>query len=499
MQVSILKKGREPVNVRIIIGIGGAGISVAHAIAGCIEKAAGEPPPLILVADTDRADTDRAYEGVSREHQFFLGGFEISRAVSLLDKEAWSPPELARIRPFAGLATLNYGAAASPDLGRLALNFHKRSLLSWVSRAIKHAVRSPGDLVEVVAVGSLVGGTGAGVMPELGGIIQRALAELRQPGWVVGLGLGAHLFSYLSPVWMDLVENQERSLQWLGGELTGGDGHENARYDNFYLADPAESMLRDEMIRQISETVAQSWIALRQGARLKFEAGEKDGMLLLSLESGGAPQLNILWGPGDELVSLPTEPAGELYRVFFHVPTFRTRWAEQIKALSRIISDPQATERQIQDFLGQHPGFLTGVDYQRAEPQVQLQGRAKGALIPDFMLVPFTGTLADIVELKHPQHKVLVNAARYPRFSVAVANALAQLQAYERYFDEEENRRFLFDKHGFTAYKPRLSLIIGRSSAVPSAIVFRSVAAEYPGVDILTYDDVVERAQRLLG
>jgi hypothetical protein len=271
-------------------------------------------------------------------------------------------------------------------------------------------------------------------------------------------------------------------------------------YDAFYVVDSTESVSLADTIQRIAEAVTQTWLAPERGTLpVRLEVSENDGMLLLTLQNDVSPALNLLWGSGTQFVHIPTEPDGGPFGVFFHVPTFRSRWAEQIEILRRLISDPDVTESQIQNFLERHPNFLTGFDYQRAVPQVQLQGHNEASLIPDFMLVPFDDGLADIVELKHPQHQLLVNTERYPRFSATIAGALAQLRAYEEYFDREENRRQLLDRYGFTAYKPKLALVIGRSSAISSPLVFRKVAAEYPRVRVFTYDDVVAKAQRLLG
>lgn len=119
-------------------------------------------------------------------------------------------------------------------------------------------------------------------------------------------------------------------------------------------------------------------------------------------------------------------------------------------------------------------------------------------LIPDFMLVPFDNEFADIVELKHPHRNLLADVDNHPRFSAAVTSGLAQLRDYESYFEDEANRRRLHDRLGFTAFKPKLSLIIGQASLVPSSFVFRKVCADSARVTIYTYDQIIARAERLL-
>ena len=446
-------------------------------------------------------DTQQDITGVSQEDQFFLGGFDVQLKVDSLQESSklsgvdspWSLPS----------GTLRLGAAARPELGKLALDVHRRSFKNWLSQRIQHVARTPTEAVEVLVVGSLVGGTSAGVLPELGGLVQGTLSHLGREGWVVGLGISSRVFTdFLIPDVQNLfTKNQELSLNWLSAELTTAKHtitDTNKSYDAFYVVDSGASYGSD-LIGRIAEMVTQAWLAHeRSDFPLELPASDEDGTLLLSFWNDERPTLDLLWGPPNQFVRVPTEPIGKSFGVFFHVPTFQSRWSEQIEMLRRLIRDPRVSESQIQNFLEQHPDFLTGFEYNRAVPQVQLQGRSESSLIPDFMLVPYNNDLADIVELKHPQHRLLVSENRFPRFSATVAGALAQLRAYEEYFEREEHRRRLLDKYGFTAYKPRLSLVVGRSSAISSPLIFRKVTAEYPNVTVLTYDDVIAKAERLL-
>ncbi len=182
--------------------------------------------------------------------------------------------------------------------------------------------------------------------------------------------------------------------------------------------------------------------------------------------------------------------------MFFHVPRLHPRWAERLEEFRQLVRSPDISESDIQNFLGRNPEFLTGIDYERAVPHVYIEGHDEGALIPDFMLIPFQSNFADVLELKHPRHKILVKQGKHLRFSASVIKAIAQLRDYEQFFDNKENRDRVKKQYGFTAYKPKMIMIT--TSSLQSEIQFRKVAADYRKVSVLTYDDVIARAERML-
>jgi hypothetical protein len=113
------------------------------------------------------------------------------------------------------------------------------------------------------------------------------------------------------------------------------------------------------------------------------------------------------------------------------------------------------------------------------------------------MLIPFDSDLADVLELKHPRHRLVVEQSGHARVSAYLLQAVAQLRDYEEFFDREENRERIRRQYGFTAYKPKLSVVIGTRSSMQSELLFRRVTAAHPEVRVMTYDEILARAARL--
>ena len=58
--------------------------------------------------------------------------------------------------------------------------------------------------------------------------------------------------------------------------------------------------------------------------------------------------------------------------------------------------------------------------------------------------------------------------------------AKAQLQSYPDYFDERDNREALREKVGMSIFRPRLSVVIGRSAEFQDEVIARVCKTEMP-------------------
>jgi cold shock CspA family protein len=167
----------------------------------------------------------------------------------------------------------------------------------------------------------------------------------------------------------------------------------------------------------------------------------------------------------------------------------------------RILNANGLRESHIQEFLEAHPELLLGNEFEMAVPQVSLQS-AEGSLRPDFILRPIAGVSyeAKIVELKLPgQPVVKPRPVQRPGFYAAVNDAVAQLRAYGRYFDDEKHRVDLSRQLGFSVYRPRLTLLIGRTQSLPPDERRAQAMASLAPIELLTYDDLILRYRRLGG
>jgi hypothetical protein len=169
-----------------------------------------------------------------------------------------------------------------------------------------------------------------------------------------------------------------------------------------------------------------------------------------------------------------------------------------ILAFEDLINSKKSREVDLQKFLERHPAFLRLWDFRDVYPQVVLTREQDGELIPDFLLVDPALQQATIVDLKLPMKKVAVGAKDRRHFSQAVEEAIAQLRMYQAWFDDPHNRSNLKERFGLEIYRPRLAVVIGRSSSFADEMDRQRLVASTPDVQVVTYDDISERAKRRL-
>lgn len=165
-----------------------------------------------------------------------------------------------------------------------------------------------------------------------------------------------------------------------------------------------------------------------------------------------------------------------------------------------LINSSQLLESQLQRFFELHPEFLLGTEYAELHPQVVLREPNADDLRPDFILKPIAGVShdANIVELKLPTERIVKPTPRRVGLYANVYEAIMQLRTYARYFSEAENREYVRKLLGFTSYRPRLTLIVGKSIQFDTrGMVAEALAAVEP-VNLVTYGDVLQKYKRLI-
>src|SRR5258706_190110 len=102
-----------------------------------------------------------------------------------------------------------------------------------------------------------------------------------------------------------------------------------------------------------------------------------------------------------------------------------------------MMNSESCTELDFQRFFIKNPIFLAGLDYKQIHPQVVLFNRDGPNLIPDFLLEPMDTRFCDLLELKLPYGDLVrrLQSGSRSRFRSTVAEALAQLTEYRKYFD----------------------------------------------------------------
>lgn len=171
---------------------------------------------------------------------------------------------------------------------------------------------------------------------------------------------------------------------------------------------------------------------------------------------------------------------------------------QDIEQLEWLINKPDVSEDDVQRFLEAKKHFLLGAEYRELHSQLALMRDGDSLLKPDFFLERIDGSLADILDLKLPTTRVVVGKKQRRRFSSGVQEAMAQLRVYRQYFEDSKNRAKFHRRYGLRAYKPRLLVVIGRSSEFSHDYERAALESEWIGGRVITYDDLLLRAKNRL-
>lgn len=175
-------------------------------------------------------------------------------------------------------------------------------------------------------------------------------------------------------------------------------------------------------------------------------------------------------------------------------------YEKEIKEFEYIINKPNPSEKEIHLFLESHPGFLLGGRYRSLRSHIYLRrdDEGKGILVPDFILEPVNPTdFWKIIDLKLPNQKIVrtINDNR-KGFSAKIQEVIYQLREYRDYFDNPVYRSRM-ETIGITAFKPEVTVIIGRDYGEFSREEVLKAKLDYKGVEILTYTELLKRVKEM--
>lgn len=219
--------------------------------------------------------------------------------------------------------------------------------------------------------------------------------------------------------------------------------------------------------------------------------GESEEVLGIELLDG---ELKIVLVQPDGSVKFVDSP-GQLHNLLYVASLEAAGWKSLIQELEELINSPTTSEQDLQKFFEKNPEFLTGDAYEEAHPHVVLQRENDGPLIPDFALKPRnSAALCDLLELKLPKAKLLRVSKNRVRLTSAIMEACAQLREYQSYFEDVAKRAAVEKVYGLRFFRPRMMVLIGKRSEY-SATDLRNAETDVSNLDIVTYDDVLERAR----
>jgi hypothetical protein len=171
--------------------------------------------------------------------------------------------------------------------------------------------------------------------------------------------------------------------------------------------------------------------------------------------------------------------------------------SDLISDFEHLLNTRNIKEREIQEFIEDHPQLLSSLDerYCEIRPHVCLYDASGERLVPDFMARIQDSNLWDVIELKLPKDVLTVGRQAVQKASAATARGISELLRHRDYFSVRDNRRRVLDRLGTAPYEPSLVLIIGRGYSA-SRFEWNSVRTGFPRVRIVSYDYVFEQARR---
>jgi hypothetical protein len=409
-----------------------------------------------------------------------MGKSALARAVATSPEAPFERRVLAQVREF-------------PDLRRVRES---------VDAALRRAPDDPAGLVVLDGLDEHPNfATQAGEM--LARIVQPARAE--KTAWVVTARRYA-----MSSVRLDAVPSvaagHDYRLYEMGGwtrrdirqaleTRLGLEG--NVPHELLDLLAAAGTRLPRDVVGAAYDWARQSSI---DGARRWLTSSEDDvpftDLVLLGSSDGAVQVVPGVRMPDTNIVIAPDTTL----RSRLVVPLRRTRnfYLPAAAELEALINDPNVREQTLQQFFETYPELLRGLDYERVIPHPVLVRKDQGPLIPDFMLEPAEGDLADVLDLKLPAATLVAGKKDRLRPSAALSEAVAQVREYQAYFDEPAHRQAVKTAYGVQAYRPRAAVVIGRRPQNRDALQLRRLWMSLPGdVQVVTYDDLMLRIRRL--
>jgi hypothetical protein len=305
-----------------------------------------------------------------------------------------------------------------------------------------------------------------------------------KPGWTVWDFLGIEPASIsAAPVipWPRRLENMQvflgDAMEILGDYL----------YD--IVANPQDLILNGvpDFTVATEPTFLSNVTFLYSDSKGSFRIRHIDFLELWPVEKGG-------W-PYHSKESFPTFAD---FLVNYKVPSYSHRLHGDLNEFIRLVKQNGVREPTLTSYLAEHPQILQlafGAD--ALNPQVLLKWQDESGrpdLKPDFMPTKMDG-YCDIVEFKLPSvnGSAVVGTASRKRPSAEVDAALAQIDEYQEWAEQDRNRAWLQAEKGLKVHSPHTYLVVGHRDEFTAEE--RQRLRRRRNATIYTYDEFIEMAR----
>jgi len=170
----------------------------------------------------------------------------------------------------------------------------------------------------------------------------------------------------------------------------------------------------------------------------------------------------------------------------------------EARLFEQLLNDPNTGERQVHNFLEQHPDLLAeammGVPISH---QLYFPGNKQ---IPDFAISPALpregGDWVKLLELKGPEANILASKRhRYRGLATAVIQALAQVSDYTESVHDPLNLKSVEKALGYVPEYSQRAVLIGRNPPAKDKALWDKRRDEQLSVRIITHDELLQEHQ----
>ncbi len=167
-----------------------------------------------------------------------------------------------------------------------------------------------------------------------------------------------------------------------------------------------------------------------------------------------------------------------------------------VEEFEELINWPSVSERDIHQYLLRQPHLLQGDQYYALHSELVLARADEGPLVPDFFAELGHRNYVDIIDLKKPNEQLIIGTKNRRGFSAAVNSAVYQLREYRDYFGSSRRRNEFYSRYGLRAWQPKIAVVIGRTPCGHEYDELLRARRSVVDAEIITYDDLIERARR---
>ncbi|HTG16173.1 MAG TPA: Shedu anti-phage system protein SduA domain-containing protein [Blastocatellia bacterium] len=166
----------------------------------------------------------------------------------------------------------------------------------------------------------------------------------------------------------------------------------------------------------------------------------------------------------------------------------------------RQLVNTNSKETILHRFLETHPELLPGIEPTSVFSRKRIELPDGGSFIPDLIVRSVHEKLFDIIELKGADEHIVkgrrthITPSRARNYSAKVYQAFRQLQKYSSLFEDSKNREYVKNKLGIEIYRPKLTLIIGRTLSFIDEFERRDLEDQLTRMELITWDDLVTHA-----